>query len=103
MCINVIYIYDSMGVYFVKLMVYNNVLKEVVSILVNIISNLCDKFIVKIVGEDFKDFLEKIEKFEILILKYEVIYRCFVVVRIVFMWSVFIVIWDDYNNESVFL
>lgn len=92
-----------MGVYFVKLMVYNNVLKEVVSILVNIISNLCDKFIVKIVGEDFKDFLEKIEKFEILILKYEVIYRCFVVVRIVFMWSVFIVIWDDYNNESVFL
>lgn len=103
MCINVIYIYDSMGVYFVKLMVYNNVLKEVVSILVNIISNLCDKFIVKIVGEDFKDFLEKIEKFEILILKYEVIYRCFVVVRIVFMWNVFIVIWDDYNNESVFL
>lgn len=103
MCINVIYIYNSMGVYFVKLMVYNNVLKEVVSILVNIISNLCDKFIVKIVGEDFKDFLEKIEKFEILILKYEVIYRCFVVVRIVFMWSVFIVIWDDYNNESVFL
>lgn len=103
MCINVIYIYDNMGVYFVKLMVYNNVLKEVVSILVNIISNLCDKFIVKIVGEDFKDFLEKIEKFEILILKYKVIYRCFVVVGIVFMWSVFIVIWDDYNNESVFL
>lgn len=99
--INVTHIYDSMGAYPVKLTAYNNVSKEVASTLVNITSNPCDKPTVKIVGEDFKDPPEKIEKSEILILKHEVTYRCPVAARIVFTWSAFIVTRDDHNNESV--
>lgn len=49
-----------MGLYFVKFLVYNIVLKKVVSVFVNIIISLCNIFIVKIVGEDFKDLLDKI-------------------------------------------
>lgn len=55
-----IYEYDDMGLYFVKFLVYNIVLKKVVSVFVNIIISLCNIFIVKIVGEDFKDLLDKI-------------------------------------------
>ena len=99
--INVTHIYDSMSAYPVKLTAYNTVSKEVASTLVNITSNPCDKPTVKIVGEDFKDPPEKIEKSEILILKHEVTYKCPVAARLVFTWSAFIVTRDDHNNESV--
>lgn len=34
---------------------------------------------------------------------YEVFFRCFVVVSIVFIWDVFFVIYDDLNNESILI
>ena len=99
--INVTHTYDSMGAYPVKLTAYNTVSKEVASTLVNITSNPCDKPTVKIVGEDFKDPPEKIEKSEILILKHKVTYWCPVAARLVFTWSAFIVTRDDPNNDSI--
>ena len=99
--ITVNHTYANMGAYPVKLTAYNTVSKEVASTLVNITSNPCDKPEVKIVGENFKDPPEKIQKSEILILKHVVKYRCPVAASLVFTWSAFIVTRENPKNESV--
>lgn len=99
--INVTHTYGSMGAYPVKLTAYNTVSKKVASTLVNITSSPCDKPTVTIVGEDFKDPPEKIQKSEMLVLKHKVTYRCPVAASLVFTWSAFIVTRDNPNNESI--
>ena len=99
--VELIHEYDDMGSYPVKLSAYNTVSKKVASALVNITTSPCNIPTVKIVGEDFKDPPDKIQKSQMLTLMHEVSSKCPVAASTVFTWGVFLVTYDDPNNESI--